>query len=98
MLCSCVNTGRYVTLACRHKTYISAIAWEEQTGEPVKIAVGKSTINKNEYHSQAFITPNGRVVFLSVGNQKVYEDEQDWWFNIDYVMSPEEFRKNWFKK
>ncbi|MCP4348796.1 MAG: hypothetical protein GY795_25235 [Desulfobacterales bacterium] len=70
--CAPVKTVKSIQVpACRHNAVYQAVTFGDQSGSPVRIAVGRSTVDKYIRHAQAQAYVNGRWEYLKMYDSSI---------------------------
>ena len=73
---------------CRHNAVYQAVTFGDQSGYPVRIAVGRSTLSQSKRHAQAQAYISGKWEYLKIYNSSVGVGSKDFfkpvaYYNID---------------
>ncbi|MCP4345342.1 MAG: hypothetical protein GY795_07430 [Desulfobacterales bacterium] len=73
---------------CKHNAIYQAVTFGDQSGYPVRIAVGQSKLDRNKRHAQAQAYIDGKWKFLRIYDSSVGVGKKDYfepmaYYNID---------------
>ncbi len=83
--CAPVKTVKSIQVpACRHNAVYQAVTFGDQSGYPVRIAVGRSTVEKYIRHAQAQAYVNGRWEYLKMYDSSIGVGSKDPFKPVSY--------------
>lgn len=91
LLLSACATPTHVPL-CRHKAIYQAVTFGDQSGCPVRIAVGRSALDKRKRHAQAQAYINGRWEYLRIYDSSIGVGKKDYFEPVAYY-NVDDFRR-----